>query len=85
MSRRICTVGDESAAKRASCRADSLGRGLEPLPTRCPKGETGFLPAMAMREHYLNSSTLSNGCVAHGRYRLSVNLVLSPGFTLTNK
>ena len=34
---------------------------------------------------YLNSSTLSKGCVAQGRYRLSVNLVLSPGRTLTNR
>ena len=37
------------------------------------------------RQLYLNNSTLSNCGVAHGRYRLSVNLVRSPGRTLTSR
>jgi hypothetical protein len=41
-------------------------------------------PEGSSESFYLNSSTLSNGLAAHGRKRLRVNLVFSPGFTFTS-
>ena len=44
--------------------------------------EVGHPPSESF---YLNSSTLSKGLAAHGRKRLRVNLVFSPGFTFTSR
>ena len=50
-----------------------------------PYGTSRTGPEGSSESFYLNSSTLSKGLAAHGRKRLRVNLVFSPGFTFTSR